>query len=217
VIEVNPAGEIVWQFRNFPDALPAALSNGDFEQDANRDGLPDGWYSAGMNSEGPVTFLWDEVIVEHGQHSATVIYTGTGRAAWLQVVQVTPGRSYQFSGYLRADTQGGLVAYQLWFLDQLGGAIGEPITVDPVLRGTTGWQRASTEVTAPHSAAAVQIWCQVIAGDGQAGFDQVKWGEKANMLLPVLAGGVVGLLLVVIGAAWFLIHRRRRKSAGEAD
>jgi hypothetical protein len=216
VVEVNPAGEIVWQFHNFLDSLPAALSNGDFEQDADGDGQPDGWYPAGMNAEGPVTFLWDEIIVEQGQRSATVIYTGAGRAAWLQVVKVAPGQSYQFSGYLRADTQGGLVAYQLWFLDKLGGPISEPLTVKPVLQGTTDWQKASTDVIAPQDAAAVQIWCQVVAGDGQAGFDQVEWREKAN-LLPLLAGGAGAALLAVAGGAWFLIRRRRRKSAGEVD
>jgi hypothetical protein len=80
-----------------------------------------------MNPEGPVTFLRDDVVVGHGQRSASIIYTGEAMAVWLQVVKVVPGQSYHFSGALRADTQGGLVAYQLWFLDELGGAIGEPL------------------------------------------------------------------------------------------
>jgi len=211
VLEVNPAGEIVWQFHNFAASLPDTLVNGDFEQDADGDGLPDGWYPAGMNAEGPVSFLWSQVMVEHGQRSATIDYTGEGNAAWLQVVKVVPERDYAFSGYLRADTQSGLVVYRLWFLDELGGPIGKALTVEPILQGTSDWQQASAEVTAPQDAAAVQIWCQFVAGDGQAGFDQIEWGEKSTAF-PLWAVGVgVALLLVAGGGGWFFIRRRRGK------
>ncbi len=210
VIEVSPEGEIVWQFHNLPDQLSAALVNGGFEEDADGNGLPDGWYPAGMNAEGPVTFLWDPLIVSNGQHSATTIYTGQGRAAWLQVVKVVPGKSYQFSGDLRADVQSGLVVYQLSFLDELGGPIDEPITVQPVLKGTTDWQKAAAVVTAPEDAASVQIWCQIIAADGQAGFDQVQWREKTFPWAPVLGGA--GGLVLVIGVAAGLIRARRRNT-----
>ncbi len=217
VIEVNPAGEVVWQFHNFPDALPATLQNGDFEQDLDGDDLPDGWYPAAMNAEGPVTFLWDPWNVQQGEHSATLLYLGEGRASWLQVVEVVPGRSYRFAGYLRAELRRGLAAYQLWFLDEMGGPIGEPITVEPVLQGVTDWRKASAEVAAPENASAVQIWCQIIASDGQAGFDQIRWEERTVSLGPILAGGGSAALLVVGLAGWFLLRMRGRRHAERGD
>ena len=76
VIEVNPAGEVVWSFRNFEEALPAQLQNGGFEEDADGDGLPDGWYPADLNAEGEAQFLWDGTVVKEGKHSAGGQYRG---------------------------------------------------------------------------------------------------------------------------------------------
>jgi hypothetical protein len=211
VIEVNPAGEIVWLFRNFPETYPEALQNGDFEADADGDGLPDGWYPADMNAEGPVTFTWEPGQAHQGEHSAGIVYQGTGRATWLQVVAVTPGQTYEFSGFLRTDLREGLAAYQLWFVDALGGPIGDPTTAEPTLQGTSDWQEARSVVTAPAGAAAVQIWCQRIAGDGTAWFDQVRFGKQgtSSSLLPWL--GLAGGILLV-GAGVVFVWRRRARA-----
>jgi hypothetical protein len=207
VIEVNPAGEVVWSFRNFEETLPATLQNGGFEQDADGDGLPDGWYPADLNAEGEAQFLWDSTVVQEGKHSAGGQYRGEGRMSWLQVVAVQPGVEYQFSGYLKAQILSGVVAYQLWFVDDLGGPLGEPITVAPH-PSSTDWVKDEATVTAPAGAAAVQIWGQIIA-DGRAWFDDVGWAERRGGLAPWwLATGAVVLAL---GVGGLLVVRARRR------
>jgi hypothetical protein len=206
VIEVSPAGEIVWSFHNFQENLPATLQNPGFELDADGNGLPDDWYPADLNAEGEAQFLWDGTVVREGKHSAGGQYRGEGRMSWLQVVTVQPGTDYQFSGYLKAQILSGVVAYQLWFVDDLGGPLGEPITVAPH-QSSTDWVKDEIEVRAPAEATAVQIWCQIIA-DGRAWFDDVGWKEKG--------GGVsgwwviVGVALLVAGGVAVVLLRHRQ-------
>jgi hypothetical protein len=208
VIEVNPAGQIVWSFRNLEESLPATLQNGGFEEDADGDGLPDGWYPADLNAEGEAQFLWDGTVVKEGKHSAGGQYRGEGQMSWLQVVAVQPDQDYRFSGYVKAQILSGVVAYQLWFVDSLGGPLGDPITVVPH-PATTDWVKDEIEVRAPPDAAAVQIWGQVIA-DGRAWFDDVKWQEKGRGL--GLSWLAIGIAVVVAagGASLALIRVRKR-------
>jgi outer membrane protein assembly factor BamB len=207
VIEVNPAGETVWSFRNFPETLPATLQNGGFEEDADGDGLPDGWYPADLNAEGEAQFLWDATVVKEGKHSAGGQYRGEGRMSWLQVVAVQPNGEYQFSGYLKAQILTGVVAYQLWFVNDLGGPLGDPITVAPQ-QNSTDWVKGEIEVHAPADAAAVQIWGQIIA-DGRAWFDDVRWQEKGSGLGLGWMAGLIALL--AIGGAGLALLLRRGK------
>jgi hypothetical protein len=204
VIEVDPSGQIVWSFRNFGETPAATLQNGGFEEDADGDGLPDGWYPADLNAEGEFQFLWDATVVKEGKRSAGGQYHGEGRMAWLQVVAVQPGVDYQFSGYLKAQILSGVVAYQLWFVNELGGPLGEPITV-AAHQSSTDWVLDEIEVHSPPEAAAVQIWGQIIA-DGRAWFDDVTWQRKgsgfssgwliAGALILVLATCSIGLVLL---------------------
>lgn len=206
VIEVNPAGEIVWEFRNFEEMLPETLQNGGFEEDADGDSLPDGWYPADLNAEGEAQFLWDGTVVKEGKRSAGGQYRGEGRMSWLQVVAVVPDTEYQFSGYLKAQILSGVVAYQLWFVDELGGPIGEPIAITP-LQSSTDWVKGEIEVRAPAEAAAIQIWGQIIA-DGRAWFDDVRWQEKGVGF--GLWWVVLGIaILAVAGGGGFVLARGR--------
>jgi hypothetical protein len=207
VIEVNPLGEIVWSFHNFQETLPTMLQNGGFEDDADGDGLPDGWYPADLNAEGEAQFLWDGTVVKEGKHSASGQYRGEGRMSWLQVVAVQPQIDYEFSGWLKAQILSGVVAYQLWFVDDLGGPSGEPITVAPH-QASTDWVKDEIEVHAPAGAAAVQIWGQIIA-DGRAWFDDVRWGEASGGfgLWWLFVGGIV--LLLALAGGYALLRGRR--------
>jgi len=207
VIEVDPAGEIVWSFRNFEEILPAELQNGGFEEDADGDGLPDGWYPADLNAEGEAQFLWDATVVSEGKRSAGGQYRGEGRMSWLQVVAVQPGTDYEFSGQLKAQILSGVVAYQLWFANELGGPVGEPITV-VAHQSSIDWVQDEIEVQAPPGAAAVQIWGQIIA-DGRAWFDDVRWQEAGGGFNPWWLA--LGLGLVVVAAVAAVLLRRRQK------
>ncbi|MBL8058240.1 MAG: hypothetical protein JNK29_16165, partial [Anaerolineales bacterium] len=195
VIEVTPDKRIVWSFRNFPDQYPDQLQNGGFEQDANGDGLPDGWYPADLNAEGPAAFLYDGAVKRSGARSAGLEYHGLGRIAWLQTVTVQPGATYYFSGDLKAEINSGVAAYQLWFVDDLGGPLGDPTTVAS-LSGSADWTTAQAALTAPQAARAVQVWCLSVA-DGKVWCDKVQWGPSA--LAPAATGpawGWLGLGLV---------------------
>jgi hypothetical protein len=207
VIEVDPAGQIVWSFSNFKESLPATLQNGGFEQDLDGDGLPDGWYPADLNAEGEFTFLWDGTVVQEGKHSAGGQYQGEGRMSWLQVVAVQPGIEYRFSGYVKAQILSGVVAYQLSFVDDMGGALGEPVTVAPH-QDSTDWVKDEAEVRAPEGAAAVQIWGQIIA-DGRAWFDDVQWAEKGGGFALWWVAVAVGV--VALGGAALVVVRARRQ------
>jgi hypothetical protein len=207
VIEVDPAGEIVWSFRNFEETLPQTLQNGGFEDDADGDGLPDGWYPADLNAEGEAQFLWDGTVVKEGKRSAGGQYRGEGRMSWLQVVTVQPDAGYRFSGYLKAQILSGVVAYQLWFVDELGGPVGEPITVAPH-QTSIDWVKDEIEVHAPPEATAVQIWGQIIA-DGRAWFDDVRWQEKGTGFSLGWLAAVV-LVLAAAGGGLALLRVRRR-------
>jgi hypothetical protein len=214
VIEVSPAGEILWSFRNFEEDLPAELQNPGFEEDADGDGLPDGWYPADLNAEGEAQFLWDGTVVKEGKRSAGGQYHGEGRMAWLQVVAVEPETEYEFSGYLKAQILSGVVAYQLWFVNELGGPVGDPITVTPHQR-SIDWVRDEIEVRAPPEAVGVQIWGQIIA-DGRAWFDDVRWLEKgAGSGQWFVMAGIAAVVIVGI-VALVLLLGRRRKSADES-
>jgi hypothetical protein len=207
VVEVNGEGEIVWSFRNFEDALPATLQNPGFEEDADGDGLPDGWYPADLNVEGDAQFLWDRTVVKEGQRSAGGQYRGEGRMSWLQVVAVEPDLEYQFSGYVKAQILTGVVAYQLWFVDGLGGPLGEPITV-AAHQSSTDWVEDEIVVRAPPDAAAVQIWGNIIA-DGRAWFDDVHWRETGSGFSIVWLLGGVAAIAIGVFAILLLVRKRR--------
>jgi hypothetical protein len=209
VIEVNPAGEIVWSFRNFDDTYPAALQNGNFETDADGNSLPDNWYPADLNAEGPATFIWDGNEKKGGKYSAGLEYHGPGRAAWMQVVQVTPGETYQFKGDIKTQIIGGVAAYQLWFVDDLGGPMGEPETVGTPLTSSADWTTASAEVVAPEGAIGVQIWALTLA-DGRVWFDNVSFGPPGSSNW-VLWGGIAVVGLVIVGGGALVMTRRGNK------
>lgn len=208
VIVVTAAGDVVWTFTNFQERLPAALQNPGFEADADGDGLPDGWYPADLNAEGEARFLWDNTVAQEGKRSAGGQYQGEGRMSWLQTVAVEPAKTYRFAGYLKAQILQGVVAYQLQFVDGMGGPVGEVISV-AAHNGSTDWVRDTAEVQAPPGAAGVQIWCQIIA-DGRAWFDDVTWEEAGagGGLAWWIAGVVVAV--VVLGGAGVAVLRRRK-------
>lgn len=128
--------------------------------------------------------------------------------SWLQVVTVQPDADYQFSGYLKAQILSGVVAYQLWFVNDLGGPVGEPITVAPH-QTSTDWVKDEIEVHVPPEAVAVQIWGQIIA-DGRAWFDDVRWqGKSAGFSLWWLVALVLVLAAAGGGLAVLRVRRRR--------
>ncbi|MBU0491042.1 MAG: hypothetical protein KKA73_25270 [Chloroflexi bacterium] len=206
VIEVDSAGSIVWSFRNFPETYPATVQNGGFEE-VDAEGLPAGWYAADLNAErGELMFAVDDTTSHGGQRSGFLSYRGNGRIAWFQIVQVEPGKEYAFSGYVKGTVgQDGIIACQLWFVDGMGGPIGDPITVQAHTASMKDWVHDEKTVTAPANAAAVQVWCNLLS-NGRAWFDDVSLAEPGAGGLAIdlgtvlLGAGVVVVVLLVLGA-----------------
>ncbi len=197
VIEVDGSGAIVWSFRNFPETYPATVQNGGFE-DVDAQGLPAGWHAADLNAErGELMFAVDDTMGRSGQKSGFLSYRGPGRIAWFQMVQVEPGKEYVFSAHVKGTVgKDGIIACQLWFVDDMGGPIGEPVTVQAHTASMTDWVHDEKTVTAPAGAAAVQIWCNLLS-NGRAWFDDVAFAEKG-------AGGFAldwGTVLLMVGVA----------------
>jgi hypothetical protein len=116
----------------------------------------------------------------------------------------------RFSGYVRTQILEGVVAYQLQFVDGMGGPLGDVISI-AAHDGSTDWLRDTAEVQAPAGAAGVQIWCQIIA-DGRAWFDGVEWQEKGSRgVVPVWAIGALVGAVVLGGAVVALLCRARRR------
>jgi hypothetical protein len=206
VIEVDANGTIIWSFRNFPEQYPATVQNGGFEE-LDAEGQPADWYAADLNAErGELMFAVDDTMGHGGPKSGFLSYRGTRRIAWFQMVQVEPGEEYTFSGHVRGTVgQDGIIAYQLWFVNDMGGPIGDPITVEPHVAAMNDWVHDEKEVTAPAGAAAVQIWCNLLS-NGRAWYDDVSFIEKGagpsgftlDLGMVLLGGGVVVVVLVIL-------------------
>jgi hypothetical protein len=210
VIEVAPGGHIVWQFRNLAENVQDALVNGDFELDEDGDGLPDDWYAADLNAEGIGTFIWDGVEHLSGGRSASLEYHEQGRLAWLQTVRVEAGRAYHFEGWLKGQIRSGVFAVQLWFVDDMGGPLGDQPVVAASHNRSADWTRASADVTAPGDAVALQIWI-VTQADGRVWADDFTLAPIANA---EAGGGLwiapIGLAALVVAAIWM----RQRSDRG---
>ena len=173
VIEVSPDGHIVWQFRNFVERLQETLVNGDFEIDDDGNGMPDGWNMADLNAEGIGTFIWDGTERVSGQRSASLEYHDEGRLAWLQVVRAAPGQTYHVEGWLKGDITSGAFAIQLWFVDELGGPLGDQPVVAGSFGRSAGWILVSADAIAPADTAALQVWIATQA-DGRIWADALS-------------------------------------------
>lgn len=217
-IEVTPEGHIVWEFRNLPEDIQTTLHNGDFELDSDDNGLPDGWYPADLNAEGIGTFIWDGVERVTGQRSASLEYHEGGRLAWLQTVRVEAGQTYQFEGWLKAQIQGGAFAFQLWFVDEMGGPLGDTPIIGAAYNRSIDWTHAAIDVTAPGDAVAVQIWI-ISRADGRIWADDLSLTPASNAATSPGVGGWVGAIGIVLllGVIAILAYRRRVQSGGPID
>jgi len=211
VIEVSPDGRIVWQFRNLTENVQDTLVNGDFERDEDGDGLPDGWYPADLNAEGIGTFIWDGVDRVDGQRSASLEYHAGGRLAWLQTVRVEPGQTYHFEGRLKGQITSGVFAFQLWFVDSMGGPLGDRPIVAASHNRNTDWTHAIANVTAPGDAAALQIWI-ISQADGRVWADALSFkpvsGQPASNATWIVPAGVAVIVIAAVARS------RRRSDAG---
>ena len=138
--------------------LPAAniLPNSSFEDWLF--GVPVGWLTSELLYPG-------SAVQDSGSNTGTycVRLTGTDTAAFVgTAVAVTPGRSYNFSGYaLVPGALGG--SFVLLFLTEQGDTLGNPVLL-PVYHSDSEYVEYTTWVTAPDSAAGIAVTFATLIG-----------------------------------------------------
>lgn len=146
------------------------LANGDFETDADGDGLPDGWEIAP-----PVVF--DEDVVKSGKRSVRInsdsVAINNFSKYW---VTLKPNTVYTFSGWMKTEEITGGQGAQMYAYD-FDGVSGGGIQM--VLRGTSDWTRMSqTFKTGDDGEGRVNF--RVYGSTGTAWFDDLRLVEGAH-------------------------------------
>jgi len=188
VFEVDSAGNVVWCFRNFYRTIPifAQIHNPDFELEAfPKAGVPADWIKCTAQSEGGGKLTWDSNVYFKGKHSIAIENDRHSPVWWQQTIQVSEGKTYQLSGYVKTHNLDGFAQLQLGFLDGLGGYIHflvpslanfESLPAGPLHKGTIDWTFDRIEAQAPDKATAVNIRCFMF-GRGKAWFDALSFTE----------------------------------------
>lgn len=181
VIEVDPSGNIIWEFRNYLQAhIKESLKNGSFELEAySGAGYPAHWTKCPLlcESTSPNLF-WDSDVHQSGSHSIGVEYHGTGSVWWQQTIRVTPAKLYRLTDVIKTVDLDGFAQTQVAFLDRMGGFLthAELLKSTKPRKGTTDWDKDSSEIRSPDNATAADMRCMVI-GKGKVWFDSVSFEE----------------------------------------
>jgi glucose/arabinose dehydrogenase len=133
------------------------LVNGNFERDANHDGLPDGWTTNSHAKRSKSTIQNGVFAMQHSS-------TNESNYTISQDVAVTGGSTYSFSGWINVPATGDAFSFVLearW-LNSGGGTI-STTPIATYSAGTGGWVQATKSLVAPGGAAKVSIR-QVVTG-----------------------------------------------------
>lgn len=79
---------------------PNVIVNGDFEQDSNKDGIPDGWRPSVQTKGSPAELLLTEHNPAEGKRCAKIRFRGKDgifQARYIQFVQIKPGKVYELA------------------------------------------------------------------------------------------------------------------------
>lgn len=155
------------------------VPNGSFEQDANRDDLPDGWQPAPYNSPGKAT--WDDTVAHAGKRSVRLQDSANpGAKEWNQKTarwvlqnraEVKPGESVTAEAWVKTELASGDARVTLaWFAEQkwLREDSCERIT------GTQPWTLQTVTAQAPAEARYVSVYLALNDAKGSVWFDDVR-------------------------------------------
>ena len=160
--------------------------NPSFEDDRNRDDLPDGWRAHAFESAGRTG--WDESVARTGKRSLWISDPGKSDSRdwkksatrWTTAARpVEPGSDYSLEVWVKTKgVTGRAVARLSW---QKGGSWLDEERTEEVT-GTTEWKKISLKATAPAEANSASIVLELGYGDGTAWFDDVKISGKSEPL-----------------------------------
>lgn len=154
------------------------VENPSAEEDANRDGLPDGWHGEAFKS--PARLLWDAKVAHSGTHSLSISdslnLTGeswnetTGRWISASKTPVTAGETYALEAWIKTENVTGQADVRIaWFSEK--NWLAESIA--PRVKGTHDWQRVAVAAQAPPTAVAAMVYLGLSQSKGTAWFDDV--------------------------------------------
>lgn len=154
------------------------VENPSAEEDANRDGLPDGWHGDAFKS--PARLLWDHAVAHSGRHSLRISdsFNPAGRTwqettgRWILAAKkpVTAGQTYSLEAWIRTEGVTGRADARIaWFSD--GKWLSESVT--PSVQGTHPWQRIAVTARAPATAVGAIVYLGLSQSKGTVWFDDV--------------------------------------------
>jgi len=154
--------------------LQNLLSNPGFETGQTS---PDDWTTF-PPSPPDVAYEWDDSVFASGARSVSVESTGSGFGMWRQVVSVSPGTVYRFSGFVKVESvePPGRCNLQVVFRDADGEILGQ-VDLSPH-SGTIPWIYDfphEVNVRAPANAATAEVNLY-LQGQGKAWFDDIFFG-----------------------------------------
>ena len=157
-----------------------------FEEDRDRDQLPDGWRPFAFDS--PAQLEWDSTVARSGQRSLRISdsfrsgdqtdwkrYTGRWVAASRPVA---PGTEYTLKVWIKTkDVTGRAYAHLAWHRDNAW--LSETPTQS--VSGTNDWQEVTITAVAPQNADTVVASLNLARSQGTAWFDDVTVSGKSEM------------------------------------
>lgn len=161
-------------------ALPLEIApNGSFEEDRNRDGLPDGWKQACFDS--PARAEWDRSQGHTGSCSVKISDSlhperkdwnaNAGRWVLQRARAVTPGETVSASSWVKSELTAGAAYLTLsWSSDKKW--LHEDSS--PGVAGTQDWTQVEVSAQAPEGATTVSVYLRLPAARGSAWFDDVR-------------------------------------------
>lgn len=164
---------------------PNLVKNGSFEEDADRNGIPDEWTIEWMWTKAPNQAALTPETASDGKLSLHVVVTDTSvPQAWggraFQDVPVVSGATYRVSGWMKmknwqsqAEVEG--VAFTgLWHLAD--GSWTEPMQAltEQLYEGDFEWKRFEAEIAAPEGADLFRLAAWANTGTGEIWFDDIR-------------------------------------------
>lgn len=161
--------------------------NPSFEEDVNRDGMPDGWSAHAFDS--PAILSWDDSVAYDGCRSVSIRDSDRPdkRSDWKQCTgrwttrprPVRPGTKYHLEVWIKTDgVTGDAYAHLAW--QRQGHWLNEVGTQR--ISGTSDWQKVSVTATAPSEADEVVVSLNLARSRGTAWFDKVTVSGMADRL-----------------------------------
>jgi len=202
-----------------PAAMAAAdnlLINPSFEDGS---GGPEGWTTFPPNPP-DISYRWDATRANSGRYSVSITGTGTGFGTWQQLVPVTPGVVYEFTGYVAFElAPPGDCHLQLVFRDAADRIIA---FVDlPGHDGVRGFAYdfpPKLKVRAPAAAAVAEVNL-FLQGRGTAWFDDIFFGPAPTGTIAgrVTSGGrpLPDARVWIWGDPWDAVYEAFTNAAGE--